>query len=1172
MSTIKISELATSAISLTDFLAKADSTGLASKNTIQNLANVTQTIGDVSFKGSVFASDTTVTLDGWYLAADNGTYTNNGGFSIDLSDNVVIIIVSQTQTIFEELIIPISITIDAIPTLQSTNAVESGGVATEISKFKTAFLKNTALNKIIKEIYIDGVISEDIYIRTFKEISTGVYQFRIATHNNGTVATILNETNIPVNSKYIQLADASNNLVVHLIIDWDNISNLPVIDSASYEDNLLISNYNLIDNSPSIKDFQSKYNNALLIGANRFQYGYYRTTDVGFSGGISSSTSHRSLSYNVQEGDSHIISSSGGSSARLYCYLDSSNNILEQALDSVVSTDNPLLVNAPRGAVKLLINALSWYNNFENGNIYASKITGNIPVLDRQGFFENNLLNNIIREVYVNTDENITDKLYLREFKVNSSDSSKYDIRIAKWDGSSLSTLVYNESIPTTSNYVQISNSTNNTVIHLHINWELIGLLEQVVQSEFRKELEISNNCLDIINAPIISSELKNKGFSDKNLNFHFGYYNVSGSTFDGSLTASTVHKGVKISCKAGDTFLYAVVGGSAPRNFGFTDENFNILEFGDAGLDNTAEPKIVTAPADGFAFFNTLSWLDNFDNGNVYAIKLQNYLGLGYVNEKTIDTRTSNNFLNSVIKEMFIAGDYDDNINYEIRTFSYDDVTHNKWKITISNTVNGSWQPALVNILVDGSEDYLFWFENNVKIYAVIDWKKVISLNIDINNESNPLNERCYQLEFNPVIAGVINGKRDFFDRKLIGYDNKNAIWSWWNYPQVISKNEKRNAVYFGSVDNYGNRKIFQYDVNDGSYKYNAFSKALAGTKNAGDDHNAITIHILDDGRIATIFAGGHEVDSNLYIKISKKSENIDEWDNAIQIPFPNLVTYAQVLKSDSGEYWIFTRSGAYSWFFIKSSDFINWSEPVEFMRNTLVIPTNKQRSYIRVLPTTSADKFKVVAYGHAEGVDNNIRSGYLDTLNGNLYKDDGTQIQPDASDGYFDMADMTLIVAQTGVSPYTKVRLFDVAVAAHNEVYVSYARYVGTVNAKYYVYYNGTTIETEVSTKGITENGYYGGQSFIGGDKSKIVLSKYLNGNDILETRNYVNGAYDLDTNLLTQNTGSNNEIRAARPICDINGNAVIAHVGYYDFNNSSAGSDVWALHDSDAKLFEI
>ena len=40
MSTIKISDLATSSVGLTDFIVKAGATGIATKNTVQGLADV----------------------------------------------------------------------------------------------------------------------------------------------------------------------------------------------------------------------------------------------------------------------------------------------------------------------------------------------------------------------------------------------------------------------------------------------------------------------------------------------------------------------------------------------------------------------------------------------------------------------------------------------------------------------------------------------------------------------------------------------------------------------------------------------------------------------------------------------------------------------------------------------------------------------------------------------------------------------------------------------------------------------------------------------------------------------------------------------------------------------------------------------------------------------------
>tara|TARA_R110000796_G_scaffold78301_1_gene174708 strand:+ start:281 stop:2281 length:2001 start_codon:yes stop_codon:yes gene_type:complete len=128
MSTIKISELATNAISLTDFFAKADSAGLANKNTVQGLSNFLNTVGTLAFRGVLLAADAAVRLDGVYVAGDAGTYTNNGGLVITVSNQIVLISITGTQTVFEKAEFPLSITIDAVPTDTSVNAVQSNGV------------------------------------------------------------------------------------------------------------------------------------------------------------------------------------------------------------------------------------------------------------------------------------------------------------------------------------------------------------------------------------------------------------------------------------------------------------------------------------------------------------------------------------------------------------------------------------------------------------------------------------------------------------------------------------------------------------------------------------------------------------------------------------------------------------------------------------------------------------------------------------------------------------------------------------------------------------------------------------------------------------------------------------------------------------------------------------
>ena len=149
MSTIKISELATSNIALTDFFAKADATGVANKNTVQELSNLLKTVDDTAFKGSIAIADVP-SENGWYFASESGTYTNCGGLVIDTSDNIAIIIVSGTFDIFNEINIPVNITIDVVPTIGSTNAVGSGGVFDAINSaiigYSTTFTNGFYLN------------------------------------------------------------------------------------------------------------------------------------------------------------------------------------------------------------------------------------------------------------------------------------------------------------------------------------------------------------------------------------------------------------------------------------------------------------------------------------------------------------------------------------------------------------------------------------------------------------------------------------------------------------------------------------------------------------------------------------------------------------------------------------------------------------------------------------------------------------------------------------------------------------------------------------------------------------------------------------------------------------------------------------------------------------------
>jgi hypothetical protein len=157
MSTIKINELATTDIALTDFIAKADANGLMTKNTVSNLSKIFETVGEVGFKGSVLIADDP-TEDGWYLAGEAGTFPNIGGL-VALSESVTIFVISDSDTTYSKIDIPLTLPFDSVPTLGSTNAVESGGVLLNKSGKMPIFYnasKYLNFNSVSQQLEIPG--------------------------------------------------------------------------------------------------------------------------------------------------------------------------------------------------------------------------------------------------------------------------------------------------------------------------------------------------------------------------------------------------------------------------------------------------------------------------------------------------------------------------------------------------------------------------------------------------------------------------------------------------------------------------------------------------------------------------------------------------------------------------------------------------------------------------------------------------------------------------------------------------------------------------------------------------------------------------------------------------------------------------------------------------------
>lgn len=290
--TININQLLTEDILLSDFLVKADSNGLATKATVQELANKITTTGDVAFKGKVASTDATVGSDGWYFAEDSGTYTNNGGLVIDLSNNLAIIIVSNTQTTFSKIDIPLNIAFDATPTEGSTKAVTSGGMfnvldginnnilpfldfgtADVVLKNRLVGLLQNAEIKIPNTYNKDNVTVKIIYILKNQTISNILYNaINVEIYNSGALVTTLSCLSDATNGIVNLTARSGLGFVVNFKANWDSLpdGSYPISNSLNVQ----------FTNSSKITDFGVIYDQAFIKSGKLVCY----NDDLGSSG------------------------------------------------------------------------------------------------------------------------------------------------------------------------------------------------------------------------------------------------------------------------------------------------------------------------------------------------------------------------------------------------------------------------------------------------------------------------------------------------------------------------------------------------------------------------------------------------------------------------------------------------------------------------------------------------------------------------------------------------------------------------------------------------------------------------------------------------------------------------------------------------------------------------
>jgi hypothetical protein len=213
MSTIKINELATTGISLTDFLVKADANGYATKNTMQGLQDFLSTLGDTSFKGTISAGTYATKDAGWYFASNTGNYIMGATtIAVDVSDTLTLIIVPSVINDSSKVEIPLNIATSPTPTENGTDAFSTGGAFTEFAKKADKTYVDEKIDGIVTSVPIldasatyankqdieDFIVdfsavsgfleAEPIYLSEIKDNGDGTFRLRVKYNSNNVVA------------------------------------------------------------------------------------------------------------------------------------------------------------------------------------------------------------------------------------------------------------------------------------------------------------------------------------------------------------------------------------------------------------------------------------------------------------------------------------------------------------------------------------------------------------------------------------------------------------------------------------------------------------------------------------------------------------------------------------------------------------------------------------------------------------------------------------------------------------------------------------------------------------------------------------------------------------------------------------------------------------------------
>ncbi|MCR5791834.1 MAG: InlB B-repeat-containing protein [Lachnospiraceae bacterium] len=352
--------------------------------------------------------------------------------------------------------------------------------------------------------------------------------------------------------------------------------------------------------------------------------------------------------------------------------------------------------------------------------------------------------------------------------------------------------------------------------------------------------------------------------------------------------------------------------------------------------------------------------------------------------------------------------------------------------------------------------------------------------------------------------------------------------IWSWWYYPQVISYTGTKNRLYWGFATKDGYCGIASYNYDNKEIKKTFLKKSVVA-----DDHNGMAITVMDDGRIMCVYAGGHNSDRDIHVRISNHPEDITKFSTETVLRSADRVCYSQIVRYKS-YYYVFYRVANQDWAYRRTRNGIKWSD------EKILVDANTQY-YCRFVPTTDEETIRICMYSNPNKNDNSIRMGFFKPGTGKVYNADGKTILGET--GVANTKFSKIIPIEEGKSQ----RMFDIAISKPEDTKVLYTvtpdTEIGT-NSAYKLYVNGKNIDICEGGKHIYPK-YQCGAAFI--LDNRFVVARNENGFDCIELYGIDGEEVYVEDSIYKESIGVG-DFRNARPIVDIHGNALLWHRGRY------------------------